>query len=277
MTPDTPLPAPIPRIGYGTWNRTGDAAYRATLDALEAGYRHIDTAESYGNEAEVGRALAASGLARGEVFLATKVAPESLGPGQVRPHVEASLERLGVARVDLLLLHYPSIGDEHPIEDYVGQLAQVLDEGLADRIGVSNFTIRHIDRARAILAPRPIATNQIELHPFLANRPIVDHCRACAIPLTAYSPLARGAVARDATLAAIARDHEATPAQVALAYLLAQGHVVIPSAGARERIAENLAATGITLGPEEVERIAGLDRGMRLIDGPWCPRWDEAA
>ena len=265
----------IPQIGYGTWNREGDAAYRGTLDALEVGYRHIDTAEGYGNEREVGRAILASGLPRAEVFLTTKVAPESFGPGQIRPHVDASLEKLGVDRVDLLLLHYPSIGDEYPMEDYVGQFAEVFDAGLADRIGVSNFTIRHIDRARALLRDRPLATNQVELHPFLANDPIVSHCEGLGIPLTAYSPLARGAVLEDPVIREIAEARGATPAQVTLAYLMARGFVVIPSAGARERIAENLGALGVSLSDREVARIRALDRNERQVDGPWCPAWDE--
>lgn len=252
----------------------GVACFRGVMDALDVGYRHIDTAEGYHNEEFVGTALAESGIARDEIWVTTKVAPESFGPGQVRPHVEASLEKLRLDRVDLLLLHYPSIGDEYEIEDYMAQFAAVLDAGLARHLGVSNFTKAYIDRAEALLGPGKIFTNQVELHPFFANRPIVAHCRAKGIPLTAYSPLARGRVADDPVLREIGTAHGATPAQVALAWLMAEGFVVIPSAGSRARIAENFAAQELALPESDLRRVAALDRGMRLVDGPWCPKWD---
>ncbi|MEZ5720674.1 MAG: aldo/keto reductase [Paracoccaceae bacterium] len=264
----------IPQMGFGTWQREGVACFRGVMDALEVGYRHIDTAEGYDNEEFVGTALAESGLKRDEVWVTTKVAPESFGPGQVRGHVEASLEKLRLDRVDLLLLHYPSIGDEYAIEDYMAQFLAVWEAGLTRHLGVSNFTVPYIDRAAALLGGRKIFTNQVELHPFLANRTIVDHCRAMGIPLTAYSPLARGKVAGDPVLGEIATTHGATPAQVALAWLMAEGFVVIPSAGSRKRIAENFAAQELALTESELGRIAALDRGMRLVDGPWCPKWD---
>ena len=264
----------MPRIGYGTWNRLEDEAYLGTLAALEAGDRHIDGAEGYQNEAFVGRAIADAGVPRDQLWITTKVAPESFGPGQIRPHAEASIEKLGVGPVDLLLLHYPSIGDEYEIEDYMAQFAAVHDAGLARHIGVSNFTIRYVDRALELLGDRKILTNQVEMHPFLANRPIVEHCRAKGIGLNAYSPLARGAVADDPTLSAIGAELNASPGQVALAWLLARGYTVIPSSGNPERIALNLAAGEIALSPEQVARVDALDRGMRLVNGPWCPEWD---
>lgn len=265
---------PMPRVGFGTWRREGDEAQRTTLWALEVGYRLIDTAEAYGNEVEVGRAIAGSGVPRDEIFLTTKVSPQHFGPGEVRPHVEASLDRLGVDGVDLLLLHWPAIDDAFPMQDYVGQLAEVHDAGLSRRIGVSNFTRRHIDEALEILGDLPIATNQVEVHVFMQNRPIVEHCRARGIPLTAYAPLARGAVADDLMLSRIAEVHDATPGQVALAFLLAEGHVVIPSSSDRGRIAENFAAQEIELDADEMQALRDLDRGMRLVDGAWAPQWD---
>lgn len=264
----------IPRLGYGTWQREGVACFRGVMDALSLGYRHIDTAEGYNNEEFVGAALAESGVPRDDVWVTTKVAPESFGPGQIRPHVEASLDKLRLDRVDLLLLHYPSINDEYDIEDYMAQFAALHDAGLARHIGVSNFTIRYIDRARELLGVRKIFTNQVELHPYLQNRPIVEHCRALGIPLTAYSPLARGAVMDDPVLTDIAKAHGATPAQISLAFLLAEGFIVIPSAGSRARIAANFAAQDIALSKDQIARIRALDRGMRLVDGPWCPTWD---
>lgn len=264
----------IPQIGFGTWRRDGDAATECVLWALEAGYRHIDTAEGYGNEAAVGRALARSGLPRDAYFLTTKVAPDHLGPGQVLPHARASLDRLGVGQVDLLLVHWPSVGDRFAMEDYLGQFVEAQDLGLTRHIGVSNFTSGHIDRALAILGSRPIVTNQVEIHVFLQNRPIVDHCRAKGIPLTGYSPTARGRAVGNPVLEEIAARHGATASQVALAFLTAEGHIVIPTSSNRGRIAENLGAKDVALAPVEIDRIRGLDEGRRLVSGAFAPTWD---
>lgn len=264
----------IPQIGYGTWNRPDEECYNGVKMALEAGYRHIDSAEGYNNEEFTGRAIADVGIARDALFITTKVAPESFGPGQVRSHVEASLEKLGVGPVDLLLLHYPSIDDEYDIEDYMAQFVEVMDAGLSKRIGVSNFTKRYVDKAVDLLGKYEIATNQVEIHPFMQNKPIVDHCAAKNIPMTAYSPLARGAVADDAGLAAIAQKHGATNGQIALAFLMHEGHIVIPSSASKKRIAENLAAKDIALSAEDMSALRALERGQRLVNGPWCPTWD---
>lgn len=265
-----------PPLGYGTWNRPDQAAYDGTLAALEVGYRHLDCAEGYQNEDFVGKAIADSGVARDDLWVTTKVAPESFGPGQVRPHVEASLEKLGVGPVDLLLLHYPSIKDEYDIEDYMAQFAEVYDAGLCRNIGVSNFTKSYLAKAIDLLGDRPLLTNQVELHVYLHNDPIVADCRKRGITLTAYSPLARGAVVEDPLLQRIASDHGATASQIALAWLLGEGHWVIPSAGSKARIAENLAAGDLILSGIERAEITKLNKGMRLVDGPWCPVWDAA-
>jgi 2,5-diketo-D-gluconate reductase B len=264
----------IPKIGYGTWNREGKAAYDGVLKALELGYRHIDTAEGYHNEEFVGNAIADSGVPRNEIFLTTKVSPESFGPGQIRSHVEASLQKLKVDQVDLLLLHYPSINDEYDIEDYMAQFAAVHDAGLTRHLGVSNFTKKYIDKALALLGDKPIRTNQVEIHVYLSNHPIVDHCRELGIATTAYSPLARGAVSDDPVLTGIGQEIGATAGQVALAYLLSQDHIVIPSSANPQRIADNLAAANLQLTSQQITAIKALDQGRRLIDGPWCPAWD---
>ena len=264
----------IPQIGYGTWNRPGEIAYRGSLAALEEGYRHLDCAEGYENEEFVGRAISDSGLPREDLWITTKVAPESFGPGQVRPHVEASLDKLGVGPVDLLLLHYPSINDEYAIKDYMAQFAEVYDAGLCRNLGVSNFTIRYMDAALRLLGDRPILTNQVELHVFLHNQPIVDHCASLGVRMTAYSPLARGAVSTNPVLKDIGGELGATPEQIALAWLLAKGYAVIPSAGSPDRISQNLKAAELTLSADQLARLDALDRDMRLVNGPWCPTWD---
>jgi 2,5-diketo-D-gluconate reductase B len=189
-------------------------------------------------------------------------------------HVRASLDKLRVAKVDLLLLHWPSIKDKYDIRDYMAQFAAVFDAGLTAHIGVSNFTRHYIDRARELLDGRPITTNQCEIHVLMQNRPIVDYCHSLGIPMTAYSPLARGGVSDVPELKAIGAAHGASAEQIALAFLLAEGHVVIPSSGNPVRIAENFAARMIQLTQDEITRIRALDRGLRVVNGPWCPVWD---
>jgi 2,5-diketo-D-gluconate reductase B len=265
---------PIPQMGFGTWKRSGENGYREVLTALEVGYRHIDTAEAYDNEEDVGRALTNFGISRTEVFVTTKVAPENLGPGQVKPHVLVSLQKLRLEKVDLLLVHWPSINDRFDVEDYVTQLAEVQDEGLATHVGVSNFTKRHLAAALRVLGPRPIATNQVEIHPLFQNHIIVDHCQALGIPLTAYSPLARGAVNDNAILRSIATQHDATCGQVALAFLMARGHIVIPTSSNRARMAENLAAKDLHLSDSDITAIRAITEDRRLVNGSWAPKWD---
>jgi 2,5-diketo-D-gluconate reductase B len=265
---------PIPQMGFGTWKRSGDDGYREVLNALDVGYRHIDTAEAYDNEEDVGRALSVFGLPRADVFVTTKVAPDNLGPGQVKPHVLASLEKLRLTRVDLLLVHWPSINDRYDIRDYMAQFAAVQDEGLATHIGVSNFTKHHLAAARDVFGSRPIVTNQVEIHPLFQNRIMVEHCRKLGIPLTAYSPLARGTVNANPVIQQIAQQHGATAGQVSLAFLMAEGHVVIPTSSNKARMAENLQAVNLALTTEDVSALRAIAEGPRLVNGGWAPKWD---
>ena len=266
----------MPALGYGTWTLEGQAAVDGVNWALETGYRHIDTAQGYRNEAEVGAAIAQSGIPRGEIFITTKVDPLNYGKGKLRRSVEESLRKLRVDQVDLLLLHWPSPHDEFPLPAYARQLAEVLAVGLTKRIGVSNFTTRLIDEALQIFGPGGIATNQIEIHPFLANKRIVAHCRMKGIPLTAYCPLARRRILGNPVIEGIARAHGATAAQVSLAFLLAEGFVAIPCSSNRERILENFKSRDLNLGDDEIAQLRGLDRGLRLVLGNGGPDWDPA-
>ncbi|MEP7456610.1 aldo/keto reductase [Phyllobacterium sp. SB3] len=269
-----PVVAGIPQMGYGTWNRPGDEASNGVLWALEAGCRHIDTAQGYDNEQDVARGIKASGVPRGEIFITTKVKPENYGLGAVLPSVRESLDKLQTDQVDLLLLHWPSPHDRYPLESYVGQLGEVLQAGLAKRIGVSNFTRALIDRSITILGEGTITTNQVECHVYMQNRPIVSHCVGLGIPITAYSPLARGAVVGDAVLESIGKAHDATGEQIALAFLMAKGLIVIPSSGKKDRIVSNFEARHVVLTSEEIVQIEALDKGLRLVNGDWCPVWD---
>lgn len=266
---------PIPQIGFGTWMRSGDDGYRAVLDALEVGYRHIDTAEAYDNEQDVGKAIALSGLGRHELFITTKVAPDNLGPGQVRPHVEASLKKLGLQQVDLLLVHWPSINDRYDVREYVAQFAGVQAAGLCKHIGVSNFTKRHLAAAIDVLGKGVITTNQVEVHPFFQNPIMKAHCAEHGIPLTAYSPLARGAVNKSDEIIRIAEKHGATSGQVALAFLMAEGHVIIPTSSNKVRMAENLAAQHLKLDETDMSIIRRLHTNQRIVNGNWAPKWDD--
>ncbi|MEH7881554.1 aldo/keto reductase [Rhizobium laguerreae] len=266
--------AGIPQMGYGTWNRSADEAHQGVIWALEAGCRHIDTAQGYGNEQDVARGIKDAGVARNEIFITTKVKPDNYGPGAVMPSVRESLEKLRVDQVDLLLLHWPSPHNKYPLADYLGQFAEVFDAGLARQIGVSNFTKALIDESIRLLGSRTITTNQVECHVYMQNRPIIDYCEKLGIAVTAYSLLARGAVVGDPVLEEIGQVRGATSDQIALAFLIAKGHVVIPSSSKRGRIMQNFEARKITLTPAEIKRIEGLEKGMRLVNGDWCPVWD---
>lgn len=265
---------PIPQLGYGTWNRPGEECYNGVRTALDIGYRHIDGAQGYKNEEFVGKAIADSGVARDDIWMTTKIAPESYAPGNILGTVKESLEKLRMDQVDLLLLHWPSIHDEYDINDYMAQFAEVYDLGLTRNIGVSNFTKRYMDLAHGILGERKLITNQCEIHVFMQNRPIVDYCASLGIPMTAYSPLARGAVSDSVELAAIAAEKGVTVGQIALAFLMHEGHIVIPSSGNPTRNAENFASKDIVLSEADMTRLRAMDEGRRLVNGDWTPEWD---
>ncbi|ATJ82112.1 2,5-didehydrogluconate reductase DkgB [Halomonas beimenensis] len=268
--PETTIPNP----GFGTYRLNGDTLRQSLRTALEAGYRHIDTAQVYGNETEVGQALAESAVPREEVFLTTKVWHDRLVPGDLERSVEESLARLGTDYLDLLLIHWPSPHDQVAMADYLPALQAVQRAGLTRHIGVSNFTRAHLDRALDILGEGALLTNQVEVHPFLQNRALIDKCRAHGIVVSAYMPLAVGKVMRDETLSRIAAAHGVGPAQVALAWLKARGIVTFPSSTRDAHIRANLAAFELTLGEEDLRRIAALDRGERLADPDFGIDWD---
>lgn len=266
--------AKIPALGFGTFELRQSEAFEAVSVALEVGYRHIDTAQIYGNEAEVGAAIAESGLPREEVFLTTKVWPDNFGPGELRPSVVASLDRLQTDYVDLLLLHWP--GERHPMADVLGRLAELRTAGMADNIGVSNFTTLLLDEA-VRHSPAPLATNQVEYHPFLDQSPVLAAVRERGIALTAYSPLARGRVFGHERLAEIGRRHGKSGGQVALRWLIQQpGVVAIPRSADPAHIAENFNVFDFALSQEEMQRVSGLTDADRRLINPrgLAPAWD---
>ncbi|GFD91115.1 aldehyde reductase [Tenacibaculum sp. KUL152] len=264
----------MPQLGIGTFRLEGDVARDAVTNALDVGFRHIDTAQIYGNEAQVGDAIQTSGIARSDLFVTTKVWYESLGDDHFIPSVHESLAKLKLEYVDLLLVHWPYPGTDIALEAYLTQLAEAKKLGLARHIGVSNFTIDLMDKAEAILGKGELYTNQIELHPFMQNQQVVKACRDKGIRVTAYMPFAVGDVMKDDTLKQIADAHDATPAQVVLSWMEKRHYYAIPSSTSRQHLSENLAYGGVQLSDEELLRIDGLDNGKRIVDPDFAPQWD---
>jgi 2,5-diketo-D-gluconate reductase B len=264
----------VPALGFGTWALSGNAAYQAIRMVLELGYRHLDTAQIYGNETEIGRAIRDSGLPRGEIFLTTKVAPSNLRRADVRRSHEESLKRLGLDQVDLLLVHWPNASI--PLGETLEALMALRDAGKTRAIGVSNFTVpllrETIERHGA-----DIICNQVEYHPFLSQRALRAAMRHYGLMLTAYAPVARGRVFSDKTLVTIGRRYGKSAGQVALRWLLDQERVcAIPKAGRREHAAANLDVFDFHLAPEDRAAIDALAEGDRLVEwGGYTPRWDE--
>ncbi len=265
----------IPALGYGTFRRQGDEAFDCVTRALDVGYRHIDTASFFENEREVGKAIRESGVARGDVFLTTKVWYDHFGPGEFRGSLEASLERLGLDYVDLVLVHWPPVEGES-VTSVVEQAAEAKAAGFARRFGVSNFTTSQIDEAVAAVGAGEIATNQVEMNIKFQNRTIAEHCNALGIVMTAYQPLILGDAGETPDVARIAKRHDATGAQVALAWLLAKGHIAIPSSSNAARIEENLHAANVALSAGDLIDLDRLDTGVRRVNPAWAPKWDAA-
>jgi len=264
----------IPAFGLGTFRLKGQQAIDSVKMGLELGYRHVDTAQIYENEAEVGQAIAESDVPREELFVTTKVWTSNLGADRLIPSLEESLSKLRLQQVDLTLVHWPSPNDELPVADYLARLIEAKERGLTRAIGISNFTIAHMQQAIDAIGAENIATNQVEVHPFLQNRKVIDSARSHGIHITAYMPLAYGKVMQDEVLQHIGESHNASPAQVALAWLLQQGFAVIPSSTKRENLAANLAAQELRLSDEEMQQIATLDRNERLANPGFAPKWD---
>lgn len=263
----------IPALGFGTWQLQGDQARDLVTAALRMGYRHIDTAAIYGNEREVGEGLRASRVAREEVFLTTKIWNDCHRNGDLQRAAQASLRRLHVDHVDLLLLHWPV--PAAPLKESLAALNEVLERGWARAIGVSNFNAHLV--SDAVEASRaPLATNQVEYHPYQSQKTLLKCLRRNGITLTAYSPLAHGRVLDDPVLRAIAARHDRSVSQVALRWLVQQeGVIAIPKTASEARAAENLAVFEFELNSEEMARIHGLARpDGRVIDPDWAPKWD---
>ena len=217
--------AEIPLVGLGTWDLRGRTCARMVEQALRLGYRHVDTAEMYDNEREVGEGLHASGIRRGELFVTTKIWPSHFAPRALERAAHDCLTRLRLSEVDLLLLHWPN--PQIPLAETLGALCKVKRDGLARHIGVSNFTVALIEAALQI-ASEPLVCDQVECHPYLDQSKVIAACRRHGMAMVAYSPIARGNAKNDKLLARIGAAHNKTAAQVCLRYLVQQDIVVIP-------------------------------------------------
>lgn len=260
----------VPALGLGTCELLGDDCIAAVRGALELGYRHIDTAEAYENEKAVGRGIKESGVPRNEVFLVTKVWFENLEPKRLHRSVETSLRKLDTDRVDLLLIHWPNPRVE--LERSLEAMLELQEQGKTRHVGVSNFTPSLVEEAREVT---PLFCNQVECHPYLAQDRLRRQAEELGCMLTAYSPLARGTAAGDRTLAEIGAAHGKTPAQVTLRWHMQRDRVAaIPRSSSAERRKENFEIFDFELSDDEMDRIARLDRGERLIDPSFAPEWE---
>jgi 2,5-diketo-D-gluconate reductase B len=264
--------AKIPALGLGTMTLKEAVCVEIVVAALRQGYRSLDTAQMYGNESWVGEGLRASGIAREEIFVTTKVWHDRLGAGDLEKSVEESLERLKLSAIDLLLVHWPNAAV--PLAKTMGAMSRVKRSGLTRHIGVANFTVALLDEAVRV-CEEPIVTNQIELHPFLDQTKVLAACRRHGVSVTAYCPIARGKVAGNAVLERIGKAHGKTIGQVSLRYVVQRGAIPIPRTSKVERLVENMAIFDFALSAPEMAELAALARpDGRVVDPPFHPAWD---
>jgi diketogulonate reductase-like aldo/keto reductase len=268
--------ANIPALGFGTWQLAPEDAEAMVEHALKTGYRHIDTAQMYDNEEAVGRGIQKSGVARENIFLTTKVWTDQFADGDLQKSVRASLERLGTDYLDLLLLHWPN--PDIPLAETMGALDDTQDQGLTRNIGISNFTAGLI-REAVEHSNKPLATNQVEYHPYLNQKPVRDTLTQHGMALTAYCPLARGEVFNDATLTRIGKSHGKNAGQVALRWLIQQDNVIaLPRSSKPEHVASNFAIFDFELSPDDMDEISKMySENGRMINPSFAPDWDNAA
>lgn len=265
----------IPALGYGTWQLKDKECETGVLKALEMGYRHIDTAQIYENEAPVGTALKSSGVSRDDIFLTTKVWMTNLGKDLFRKSVAESLKKLQTDHVDMLLIHWPVT--EVPFAEQMESLRLMQEEGMARMIGLSNFTVPQMREIVEDLKI-PVVNNQVEYHPLLSQKPVLEYLRKHDMFLTAYSPLARGKVRDEALLQEVADKHGKSVGQITLRWLVQQPRVAaIPKAASEVHMRENFDIFNFVLDADDMQRIGMLtQKSSRLINPDWAPNWDKA-
>jgi 2,5-diketo-D-gluconate reductase B len=264
--------ARIPAIGLGTWELRGRTCARLVEQAIKLGYRHIDTAQVYENEREVGEGLRASGIKRDDVFVTTKVWTTHFAPNDLERSARESLSRLHLSEVDLLLLHWPN--PRVPLQETLGALARVKQLGMARHIGVSNFTVALVAEAVAA-CPEPLVCDQVEYHPYLDQTRIREACAQHGMAIVAYSPVAKGRIKNDETLARIGHTYGKTAAQVCLRWLVQQNVSAIPRTSRIERLSENIDVFDFVLSDEQMGQISRMGSAKgRLTDFGFAPKWD---
>ena len=264
--------ARIPVIGLGTWELRGRACARIVEQAIKLGYRHIDTAQVYENEREVGEGLRASGVRRDELFVTTKIWTTHFAPNDLERSTKESLAKLRLSEVDLLLLHWPN--PQVPLAETLGALAHVRQLGMSRHIGVSNFTVALMEEATAV-CPEPLVCDQVEYHPYLDQAKVLEACARHSMAVVAYSPVARGRIKNDQTLTQIGQAHGKTAAQVCLRWLAQQNVAAIPRTSKIERLSENIEIFDFELSDQEMRQISQMGSAKgRLTDFGFAPKWD---
>lgn len=265
----------IPAFGLGTFRLKDDVVIASVKTALELGYRAVDTAQIYDNEAAVGLAIEESGVARDELFITTKIWIDNLSKDKLIPSLKESLRKLRTDYVDLTLIHWPSPNDTVPVGEFMLALLEAKKEGLTRQIGISNFTIDLMQQAIDAVGADNIATNQIELSPYLQNNKVVDWALDHGIHITSYMTLAYGKALKDEVIGRIAQKYNATPAQVILAWAMKLGYAVIPSSTKRENLQSNLRSQTLMLDEEDMMAITELDCNDRLVSPEGlAPLWN---
>ena len=265
----------IPSFGVGTFRLNGQVVIDSVRNALDLGYRAVDTAQIYGNETEVGQAIAESGVARSDLFVTTKIWTDNYSRAKLIPSLQDSLKKLRADYVDLTLIHWPAPGNGVELPEFMEALAEAKAQGLTRQIGISNFNIELTRQVIAAVGKGEIATNQIELSPYLQSPKLVSFLQSQNIDVTSYMTLAYGKVLGEPVIAQIAQNHQATPAQVALAWALQRGFAVIPSSTKRENLASNLLAQKLQLTDSEMALMAALERNGREVNPEGlAPLWD---
>lgn len=264
--------ARIPTIGLGTMTLKEDVCVQTVKTALQTGYRHLDTAASYGNEKENGEGLRQSGLKREDVFITTKVRDHNLMPDDFARSLDQSLSNLGLPYVDLLLIHWNN--KDIPFRLSVGALCKAKKEGRAKHVGVANFTTGMLDEAWAVTS-EPLVCNQIEMHPFINQDKVLAACKKHGMAVVAYCPIARGKVPGADALERIGQTHGKAAAQVSLRYLVQRGVSAIPRTASPQHLKENLDIFDFELSADEMSELKALNAAnMRVVNPPHAPKWD---
>lgn len=251
----------MPQLGLGTWQLTGKTCFNAVKAALALGYNHIDTAEIYGNQNEIGKAI--EGAERERLFITSKVWRDNLSYDDAIDSCKSTLKELGIPYLDLLLIHWPN--RSIPVKETLDALAELVKQRKVKSIGVSNFTIRHLKEAIEV-SKIPISVNQVEFHPYLYQRELLEFCKKNGVILTAYSPLAQGKIFGDTIIASVAKKNNKTPAQVCLSWAMQKGAIVIPKASSEVHLQENLGALGWTLSADAEKELDTLHSNYRVVN-----------